>query len=185
MCLSSRFASLWLYDSGGQWRAFLLSSAVEMLNKHHRNNWMAKLYCKLPVKRSIYHLASRSQLVDADSGVKWPFHKGHLRLSENTDIHITINKSSKITVAIKIMLWMVVTTTLWTVLQGHGLRNAENHCSNPICNALLCVLKVLVHPRPLPVESQFSAHTTATKTVPRYCQMSWGHICSSWGSFPV
>jgi hypothetical protein len=49
-----------------------------------------------PLKSSSW---SGSQSMDLDpSGVEWPFHRSHLRPSENTDIYIMIHNSSKIPV---------------------------------------------------------------------------------------
>jgi hypothetical protein len=46
-------------------------------------------------------------------GIDQSFHRGHLKLLGNTDIYITIHKSSKITtteVLTKIILWLEGTT---------------------------------------------------------------------------
>ena len=65
-------------------------------------------------------------------GIKQSFNRGYLRLSENTDIYIMIPGNSKnysFEIATKIILWLGVTTTWGTVLDGQNTRNIENHCS--------------------------------------------------------
>jgi ribosomal protein L39E len=63
-------------------------------------------------------------------GVEGPFHKHHLRPSENTDIYIMIPNSSKITVMrqqrnnVMVGGW-VVTTTQGTVISS--IRKVENY----------------------------------------------------------
>ena len=55
--------------------------------------------------------------------VKWPFYRGHLSPTENTDIYIMINNSSKIT----IMKWQqsnFMVGVLRPMLKGHGTRKA-------------------------------------------------------------
>lgn len=61
------------------------------------------------------------------------FHRGHLRLLGSTDIYITIQNSSKITVMRwqqKVILWLGGQHTWRTVLRGHSIRKVESHCPN-------------------------------------------------------
>ena len=60
---------------------------------------------------------------------EWPFHWGHLRPSENTEIYIMIHNSSKISyeVATSFMVGGGVPTTWGTVLKGCSIRKVENH----------------------------------------------------------
>jgi hypothetical protein len=63
--------------------------------------------------------------------VKWPFHMGHLRPSENADIYImmyTCRKNYNYEVARKIILWLGVTVTWGTALKSLSIRKVENHC---------------------------------------------------------
>lgn len=60
--------------------------------------------------------------------------KRHPRPSENTDICITIYKSSKnysYKVAIKVILWLVGHQNMRNI-KGHSTRKDENHCPNPL-----------------------------------------------------
>jgi hypothetical protein len=61
--------------------------------------------------------------------VEQPFHRGHLRPWENTDIYIMIH-ISKIAVMKyqqKIISWLGVTIAWAIVLKSHSIRKAENH----------------------------------------------------------
>lgn len=59
--------------------------------------------------------------------LKWTFHKHHWRTSENTGVYIMIHKCIKITVEMKIILQLGITTTGGTVVRGRSFRKVEKH----------------------------------------------------------
>ena len=68
-----------------------------------------------------------------------PFHKGHLRPLENTDIYIMIHnrgENHSYEEAIKITLWLGVTTTWGTILKGGSVGKVENHWAREIAQWL-------------------------------------------------
>lgn len=57
--------------------------------------------------------------------------QGLPRPLENTDIFFTIHYSNRVTiyeVTMKIVVWLEVTTTEGTILNGHSIGEAEKHC---------------------------------------------------------
>ena len=78
-------------------------------------------------------------------GVELPFHRGHLRTSEISDISIMIHKSYEVANENNSMVVGVITT--WkAVLKGHNIRKVENHwsglmfCEHPYEELILIIL---------------------------------------------
>lgn len=73
------------------------------------------------------------------------FHRGCLKLLENTDIYITIQNQQNYSYegTTKVTLWVGVTTARGAVLKGHGIRKVEDHWPGSLSpNLMLCYSRV-------------------------------------------
>ena len=100
----------------------LFSSRCLLTGSQH--NRPCRQLQKKPICLYLYHSAVISRAVV----LNLILFRGGDRVTIGTVIYVTIHNSNK-TVAVKIILWLEVSTTWGTVLKGHSIRKVENHCS--------------------------------------------------------
>ena len=108
---------------------------------------------------------------------EWPFHRNCLRPPENTDIYVTIHNSSKkkysYEVAMKIVLWLGVSTA-WSVLKGRSIRKVENCCLRWFghCHFTWCLV--------YNIPSHCMSCRSLGGSSPFLCRRVWGWRKSTW-----